>query len=239
MGCQRVESDAGEESRMKKLGTFVCALGAAGCLSSEPVYLMTPDAGGQPIVSAMGAAGQVGATGQAGAAVAPTSGTAGAPAIGGSGAAGAAGSSSAASVTGAAGASGQAGRGGSTSDAGVTNGQGSSVDAGAARDAGGDTVSPYAATWTDIYNKMLNSPSYASNCMGSPCHNPGTAKGVDLSTQAKGYTTIKGKLVVGNPGASSLVSQLSSGRMPQARPQMPTADLNVIKAWIMAGAPNN
>ena len=47
------------------------------------------------------------------------------------------------------------------------------------------------------------------------------------------------KLVVGNPGASSLVSQLSGGRMPQARPKMPTVDLNVIKAWITAGAPNN
>jgi hypothetical protein len=45
--------------------------------------------------------------------------------------------------------------------------------------------------------------------------------------------------VAGNPGTSTLVTQLSSGRMPQGRPKMPTADLNVVKAWIMAGALNN
>jgi hypothetical protein len=243
MGRQSVENDA-RGIAMRKLVTFVCALGAAGCVSSEPVYLKLtpPDAGGQPIVNATGAAGQVGATGQAGAPSVPTGGNAGAPGGSGSGAAGAAGSSSATSTafaTGAAGASGQAGRSGSTNDAGVTNGQGSGIDASATRDSGGDTVSPYAATWTDIYNKMLNNPSYASNCTGAPCHNPGTQKGLDLSTQAKGYTTIKGKLVVGNPNASQVVSDLSGGKMPQSRSKMPTADLNVIKAWIMAGAPNN
>jgi hypothetical protein len=225
---------------MKKLGPFVCALVAAGCVSSEPVYLTTPDAGGQPLINATGAAGQVGAAGQSGAGVA-VNGAAGLAIGNTSGGAGAAGSTNGtAGTTGAAGTSSQAGQNGSTYDAGATGGRGSGLDAGTAKDAGGgDAVSAYAATWTDIYNKMLNNPQYPSNCMGSPCHDPGTQKGLDLSTQAKGYATIKGKLVVGNPGASGVVSQISSGRMPQGRPMMPTVDLNVIKAWIMAGAPNN
>jgi hypothetical protein len=219
---------------MKKLGPFVCALVAVGCVSSEPVYLMTPDAGGQPIVNGTGAAGQVGAAGQTGAAGMNTNGGAGMAVVNTTGAAGSSNSSGTAGSTGAAGSGSQAGQNGSTGTAGT----GSGVDAGASKDAGGDAVSAYAATWTDIY-KMLNDPSYASNCTGAACHDPGTQKGLDLSTQAKGYTTIKTKLVVGNPGASSLVSQLSGGRMPQARPKMPTVDLNVIKAWITAGAPNN
>jgi hypothetical protein len=157
-------------------------------------------------------------------------------ASGASGAAGAgsAGNTGSAGSAGNAGSAGASGSGGSTNDGGAAGGQGSTT-----KDGGADAVSAYAATWTDIYNKMLNSPGYASNCTGGSCHNPGTQKGLDLSTQAKGYTTIKAKLVVGNPNASSVVSQLSSGKMPQARPKMPTVDLNVIKAWIMAGAPNN
>ena len=116
------------------------------------------------------------------------------------------------------------------------------VDGQAVSDAARDVVATDAginATWTDIYNRLLNNPSYASNCTGSPCHNPGTQKGLDLSTQAKGYSTVKGKIVVGSPNTSKLVTQLSSGSMPQARPKMPAADLAVIKTWIMAGAPNN
>jgi hypothetical protein len=224
---------------MKKLGMFVCAFVAAGCVASESIDLTTPDAGGQPITVTTGAGGQSGAPGQAGAAGLATSGGAGASSAGASGTAGAAGGASGAGTAGAAGTSSQGGRGGSTNDAGATGGQGSSFDARPASDGGGAEVSAYAATWTDIYNKMLNNPSYASNCTGGACHNPGTQKGLDFSTQAKGYTTVKAKLVVGNPGASSIVNQLSSGKMPQARPKMPAVDLNVIKAWIMAGAPNN
>jgi len=227
-----------EESPMKKLGTFVCALVTAGCVSSEPVFLTTADAGGQPILNATGAAGQVGAAGQTGAAGMATNGSAGMSVGNTTGAAGAA-SSGTAGSTGAAGVGSQAGRSGSNNDAGATGGQGANTDARTTIDAGGDAVSAYAATWTDIYNKMLNNASYPSNCTGAACHDPGTQKGLDLSTQAKGYTTIKGKLVAGNPSASTVVSQLSSGKMPQARPKMPTVDLNVIKAWIMAGAPNN
>jgi hypothetical protein len=119
---------------------------------------------------------------------------------------------------------------------------GGAMDARAVADVSTDSGSTDAginATWTDIYSRLLNNPNYASNCTGGPCHNPGTQKGLDLSTQAKGYSTAKGKLVVGSPNTSKIVTQLSSGSMPQARPRMPAADLAVIKAWIMAGAPNN
>jgi hypothetical protein len=116
------------------------------------------------------------------------------------------------------------------------------TDTRAGADAGTDSAATDGginATWTDIYNLLLDNPRYASNCTGAPCHNPGTQKGLDLSTQTKGYSTAKGKLVVGSPNSSKIITQLSSGAMPQGRPKMPAADLAVIKAWIMAGALNN
>ncbi len=64
-------------------------------------------------------------------------------------------------------------------------------------------------------------------------------KGLSLSSQSTGYTSITKMLVPGSPSASKVVSVLSSGSMPQSRPKMPSGDLNVIKAWITAGAPNN
>jgi hypothetical protein len=215
-------------------GVFVCVAAAAaivGCTTSEPVDLRSQDADVLPIMIASGAAGQASATGLGGSTAGTIGATAGTSGIPASGSAGGAGSG----IAGA----GAAGAAGAQNDAGAVDAGSSSKDAGVPSDAAAAEVSAYAATWTDIYNKMLNSASYASNCMGGGCHNPGTQKGLDLSTQAKGYTTVKTKLVVGNPSASSIVSQLSSGKMPQARPKMPTVDLNVIKAWIMAGAPNN
>jgi hypothetical protein len=203
---------------------------------SEHVDWPTSDAGALPITITSGAAGQPSASGAAGDTL---GGSAGTSVPSASGPAGAAGAGGAAGKNGAAGASGgQSGGAGAGHDAGALD-TGTTSTPGGARDAGGADASSFAATWTDIYNKMLNNTSYASNCTGGGCHNRGTQKGLDLSTQAKGYTTIKAKLVAGNPSASSVVSQLSSGKMPQARPQMPAADLNVIKAWIMGGAPNN
>jgi hypothetical protein len=224
---------------MRNLAKLVCVAAAAvGCVTSEPNDLSTPDAGGVPI-TASGAGGQVTTTGQAGT-PGGNAGTSGALTSGAAGTTGFAGTSGGAGTSGSAGSSGgPAGSGGSMMNAGPPDAGTTGMDAGATRDASNAEVSAYAATWTDIYNRMLNNMAYASNCTGGGCHNPGTQKGLDFSTQAKGYTTVKGKLVVGNPGASTIVNQCSSGKMPQARPKMPTVDLNVIKAWIMAGALNN
>jgi hypothetical protein len=227
---------------MKNLAKLVClaAVAAVGCVTSEPNDLSTPDAGVLPI-TASGAVGQASTGGQAGASGgnagtsgAITNGTAGVTGLAGMGGSGTSGTAGAAGSSG-----GQGGIAGSKIDAGAPDTKTTSMDGGASTDGAGAEVSAYAATWTDIYNRMLNNMSYPSNCTGGGCHNPGTQKGLDFSTQAKGYTTVKTKLVVGNPGASSIVSQLSAGKMPQGRPKMPAVDLNVIKAWIMAGALNN
>jgi hypothetical protein len=176
-----------------------------------------------PRDAALASGGQSGATTQQGGA-----GTGGSVGVGDQG-------GSAGAVVASGGMGGIAGPSTDRPDAGAT-------DARVAEDASVDSVSIDAginATWTDIYSRLLNNPNYASNCTGAPCHDPGTQKGLDLSTQAKGYSTVKGKLVVGSPNSSKIVTQLGSGSMPQARPKMAAADLAVIKAWIMAGAPNN
>jgi hypothetical protein len=95
------------------------------------------------------------------------------------------------------------------------------------------------ATWSHIYVALLNNMSYASNCTGEGCHNPGIQMGLDLSTQPNGYASVQAKLVPGDPERSTIVMKLESGEMPRTRPAMPSADLALIKAWIAAGAPND
>jgi hypothetical protein len=207
-----------------------------GCVTSEPID--SPLGGGSAGDGAMtsgaaGTTGQAGMTGQAG-----TTGRVGT--TGQAGTMGRAGTSGAAGTTGQAGTSGAAG---TTGRAGTTGQAGNS-----GRDAGSDALQSDAGssdalvpvpTFTELYTKYFNNASYASNCTGAPCHNPGTQKGLDFSTQAKGYTTVLAKIVVGAPQSSPLVSQLSSAKMPQTRPKMPAADQAAISAWIKAGAPNN
>jgi hypothetical protein len=222
----------------KLLGVVVVA---TGCVTSEPIDIRTaPDAAGQPIV-ATGAAGAAILTDQAGTgATAGTSGAAGAvanPGVAGTSGSAGAGSGAAGATAGSTGAAGAAGS--TVSGSGGSRDAGTPNDANKVTDAAASEVSASSATWTNIYNKMLNNTAYSSNCAGGGCHNPGTQKSLDLSTQAKGYMTIQTKLVSGSPSTSKVVSVLSSGSMPQGRPKMPAADLNVIKAWITAGAPNN
>ena len=96
-----------------------------------------------------------------------------------------------------------------------------------------------APTWTQIYTTLLNRSAYPSNCIGGGCHNPGTNKNVRLSTSALGYASIRAIVTPGSATAGSLIRVLSSGAMPLGRPRMPAADLDKIKAWIVAGALNN
>jgi hypothetical protein len=200
------------------------ALAALGCVTSEPVDLKPSGPRGEPIMTATGGANQMASAGQAGS----------------PGGAGAAGSdpTGAAGTIGAGGSGGSGGGSASATDAGADDAAGNK-DASAASDAAGAEVMSLGATWTNIYMRMLNNQGYASNCTGGGCHNPGSQKGLSLSSQSTGYTSVTRTLVPGSPSASKLVSVLSSGSMPQSRPKMPAADLNVIKAWITAGAPNN
>jgi hypothetical protein len=210
------------KSTTKFAVSAVLFLGA--CTTSEPIDFTQNVSVVLPPDAAAASGGQAGATNQQGSA-----GAGGSVGVGGQG--GNAGAVVASGGIGGGAGNSSAGR----SDAGV-------IDARVVEDASTDSRSidgGINATWTDIYSRLLNNPNYSSNCTGAPCHDPGTQKGLDLSTQAKGYSTVKGKLVVGSPNTSKIVTQLSSGSMPQARPRMPAADLAIIKAWIMAGAPNN
>lgn len=91
-------------------------------------------------------------------------------------------------------------------------------------------------SWSTVYSQLLVNPSYASNCTGSSCHDPGVEKGIDLSTPEKGYTSILRRVTPGMPSASDLITVLQSGYMPQGRPHMPMADVAQVSAWIEAGA---
>jgi hypothetical protein len=112
-------------------------------------------------------------------------------------------------------------------------------DAGPTEDAAAEVGAFNPATWTNIYNTLLGNMSYASNCTGEGCHSPGTQKGLDLSSPENGYLTLQTKLVRGNPSSSTVVNKLEAGDMPRGRPRMPASDLDLIKAWILAGAPND
>jgi hypothetical protein len=105
------------------------------------------------------------------------------------------------------------------------------VDAGGAPGAG--------ATWTRIYTTLFANLSYPSNCTGAPCHTPGTQKGIDLGTQDVGYRTLRGQIVPGSPDMSKLISVLQSGKMPEGRPKLPASDIELVRSWIAAGAPND
>jgi hypothetical protein len=221
------------ETRMRAVlrASFVAFL-LAGCTMSEPyspadsglANAVDPNgtAGAGPTVGGGAGSGGGGAgtnggqagTGQSGGQAGAAAGVS-APAGGGAGTMGGGQAGNAGGQAGNAG--GQAGRG---ADGGV-------ADAGAA------------PTFTELYTTIFNNTAYASNCAGGACHNPGTQKGLDFSTKAKGYTTALAKIKVGNPTGSQLVSQLASGSMPKTRPRMPAADQAKISAWIAAGAPNN
>ena len=117
------------------------------------------------------------------------------------------------------------------------------MDAGSDRPAAmdgssGDGVTP-GPTWSTIYGQMLVNAAYPSNCMGANCHDPGTEKGIDLSTREKGWSTIQHRLSPGKPDASELIEVLKNGSMPDGRPKMPAADIDQISAWIAAGAQDN
>jgi len=128
---------------------------------------------------------------------------------------------------------------GGASPTGAGGGGGSAAVDGAVAKIVADGGAASGATWTTIYATLFANPSYASNCTGAPCHDPGTQKGIDFSSKDAGYRTLKSRIAPGAPQSSELVQVLQSGTMPEARPHMPTADLDLIRAWVAAGAQDN
>jgi hypothetical protein len=116
---------------------------------------------------------------------------------------------------------------------------GSPGDGAAPTDGPSADLPPAAPTWSAIYSQLLVNASYPSNCTGAGCHDPGTEKGIDLSSSEKGWRTIMNRVTAGKPESSDLVTVLKSGYMPQGRPQMPASDVALVSAWIAAGAQND
>jgi hypothetical protein len=211
--CGAIPEQAGDDgfSGNRSLGTgggsVAGVSGSAGSASS----------GG-----AVGVAGSFGASGSAG--TAGGFATGGAVGFGGSlGFGGSGGSAAGAAGSGSGGGFGGQGFGGQG-----FGGQGFGGQAhGGSGGSGGGSV-----TFTELYTQYFNNNQFASNCTGGACHNPGTQKGIDFSTQAKGYASVKNNL-------SKVISQLSGGNMPQTRPRWTSAELALVKAWQTEGAPNN
>jgi hypothetical protein len=112
------------------------------------------------------------------------------------------------------------------------------------------TASPHLAT--DVQ------PIFDSNCAVSGCHvGPFPASGLDLEAsvsyaQLVGHTsTLCGadtRVVAGTPSASVIIFALtgvassdgcSPPPMPFGMPPLPNSQIDLVRAWICSGAPNN
>jgi len=117
--------------------------------------------------------------------------------------------------------------------AGTTGSGGRAGTTGTGGTGGGGMV----ATFTQVYTSVLS-----VSCKGSGCHNPGKMATLDYSTKALAYSTLKaasGKIVAGNAMGSVLWMEVNSGAMPEGMPKISQANIDMIAAWINAGAMNN
>lgn len=97
-----------------------------------------------------------------------------------------------------------------------------------------------AARFPALYANVLS-----VRCAGDTCHDRGEVAGVDLSTEERAFTTLRTKVVSGDPEASILYRRLSpafcSGDctpMPLGRPLLPEDERELVRAWIAAGTPS-
>ena len=108
------------------------------------------------------------------------------------------------------------------------------------------TPSPVTATLSSIQNEIFT-PRCAS------CHGALAPGGLDLRAanafanlvNSPSTQTTLMRVAPGDPDASYLVHKLDGrssivgSRMPQGGPFLSTTEINVVRAWITAGAPNN
>jgi len=125
-------------------------------------------------------------------------------------------------ASGTAGASGSGGASGASGTAGVSG-------MGGASDGGVDS------TFTAVYASLFGT----SLCAGTLCHNPGLQRGIDLSSQANAYESLKFEVVPGDGAGSALYRILLDGTMPPDPPKAMSNQLAAVRAWIDAGALNN
>jgi hypothetical protein len=91
------------------------------------------------------------------------------------------------------------------------------------------------STFTAVYGALFGT----SMCAGTLCHNPGIQKGIDLSSKASAYDTLKFEVVPGEGANSALYRLLADGTMPPDSPKASASQLAAVRAWIDGGALNN
>jgi hypothetical protein len=173
---------------------------------------------------------------------------------GGNSSAGASGASSGTGGAGGAGTGGAGMGGAGTGGAGTGGaGTGGSGDAGSG-DAGSGGSTGSSASFTQVFALLTTS------CAGSSCHANAMrpADGLSFSDMATAYANLvnvdavscsgEKRVVPGDPDKSELVHSLQhtnvgsctrTPRMPDGKPQLAQSDIDVVIAWIQAGAPNN
>lgn len=91
-------------------------------------------------------------------------------------------------------------------------------------------------------------PIFRSNC--APCHIGTRTSGVELTTHASTLTSVGSQyatsiIVAGDAEASPLLDKIASAvpqhglRMPDSRPPLSNAQIELIRGWIDEGAPDN
>jgi hypothetical protein len=91
----------------------------------------------------------------------------------------------------------------------------------------------------DIVRIFTNNGS--KTCARGGCHSGSRpARGINLEASEAYSTVVDGGLVTpGDPDSSDLFQQVDSGRMPQSGGRLSSADIELLRQWILAGAPNN
>jgi hypothetical protein len=84
----------------------------------------------------------------------------------------------------------------------------------------------------------------AVRCAGAGCHDRGPVAGVDLSSEARAFATLRAKIAPGDPEASILYRRItpelcrgSCRLMPLGKDPLPDEERELVRAWIEAGAP--
>ncbi len=91
------------------------------------------------------------------------------------------------------------------------------------------------AHWTSLYDTQL-----AHSCALVGCHDAEDAAssgGLDLSTAAIGYASLRARITPSDADASRVVQVLTSASMPYHR--IDATGLGLLRDWIMAGAAND
>jgi hypothetical protein len=93
---------------------------------------------------------------------------------------------------------------------------------------------------TDILRIFTNNGS--KTCARSGCHagsRPANNMSLEASKAYKNIVNVRDLVVPGDPDSSVLFQEVESGRMPRSGGPLTDDDIDLLRRWIEAGAPNN